>query len=628
MIPVHWRRRDFSLLNIAVFWGELQLDTQRKILEGIIEGAKRDGNDIYVYALSLTRDDQYNLGEQAVAMNDDLSFYDGFIIYSESIYSSEVRNNIIRKIVTLGKPCASIDCPIPGMINISSNNEYAMRSLSRHLIDVHNIRTANFIGGPSNSIDAITRKRVFCEELAKSGLELDEKRFFEGDYYAKSGRTAVEYFEKKGLLDADVYVCANDQMALGAYYALADRGISVPGDVLMTGYDNIFEAANHYPRITSVVRYEEKIGLTAYDNVVKKVKQEKYSDDVVLLSEPVFSESCGCDAVRPISHRVVVNNYANKTLRESRYAEMVSDFAAEITNLRNYDDICERLKKYIPGLGADEYNVYLYESENSSDKIKIGMTYNEQQFFIKDNLSFGVNERYINGTSSNGGNIYIINSVHFGDKCFGVSVCRNSEMPLKSEFYRIFVMTLGSALEHINNYIKMQNMIKTLDEMWVFDPMTHIYNRAGFFKFADEMVLKSRYNKQNLFLLFIDVDGLKQVNDIFGHEAGDKLICEMADILRKCRNKDELLMRYGGDEFVVLGNDYNEENVSQYIDRIRRAMAERNEMDGRRFRIDASIGYHMLSYDDFRPLSKIIELADQQMYLEKREKHKRMEDKL
>lgn len=607
------------MYNIALFLGELQLDSQRKVLEGIYEGAKKDGNNIFVYSLTLTLEQEYNKGEEAIVVSDSFDNYDGFIIYAESIYGELVRNALIAKIQMTGKPCASIDCPLPGMINVSSNNERAMRTLSRHLIECHGVKTVNFISGPLESFDAITRKSVFVQEMKNAGYDVPNERIYVGDYYARSGRKAVAYYERNGLLEADAYVCANDQMALGAFYALSEKGIKVPEDTLMTGYDNIFGAVNHYPRITSVKRFEEKIGRCAYDNVIKSIKGDKYERNPEIDSEVMFSESCGCEKRRDISHRVVVNGYARKSLQETRYAEMVSDFSAEVTSVRDYESIAKKLQKYIPGLGGDAFTACFYEKENAPDRIKMQVTYENEEFTICTDSKTDCIAKLLD--SGEGGNLYVINSIHFGANCYGYTVIRNSQMPMKSEFYRIFAINLGNAIEHIQSYTKMQTMIKTLDEMWVFDPMTHVYNRAGFFKFADEKVRDARYNRENLFLIFLDCDGLKKVNDAFGHEAGDKLICEMADILRKCRDKNELLMRYGGDEFVVLGEGYDEEKVSAYVGRIRKAMEEQNALPGRRYRIDASIGYQMLEWNDSRPLSAIIELADQNMYQEKRKKH-------
>ncbi len=609
--------------NIAFFLGELQLDSQRKVLEGIWEAARSDGNNIVVYCLTLSSDDEFNEGESAAMLYDDFSIYDGFIIYAESIYSEKIREVVINKIREQNKPCASIDFPLEGMINVSSDNETAMRVLSRHLIDVHKIRTVNFIGGPEDSIDAVIRKRVFIEEMEKSGLKFEDDRYFVGDYYARSGRAAIRYFEERGLLEADAYVCANDQMALGAFYALSDRGIRVPDDTILSGYDNIFEAANHYPRITTVNRFEEKVGEAAYKNVIRAIEGLRYEDPVIP-SESVYAESCGCSEIRPVNHRVVVNRYSRNKLREARYAEMISELSVELTNARSTDDICTALRPRIPELGGDAFVVLMFEEneiEDPSDKPCSGIDYSGGKY--KSVTSENIDERHPRFGADDGGNLYIIYSLHYRERFYGLASIRNSTMPLFSEFYRVLMMTLSTALEQVANVQKMQKMIRTLDEMWVFDPMTHVYNRAGFFKFSEKILKEARETGEDMFFLFIDLDGLKNVNDAFGHETGDKMICDMADVLRKTRDKEELLMRYGGDEFVVFGKGISDKDVEHEIETIRRAMKDINAAGDRKYILDASIGYHMVPFDNEKPLSALIELADQEMYKEKRAKHKR-----
>jgi len=610
--------------NIAAFLGELQLDSQRKVLEGITDAAREDGNNVVVYCLTLSADEKFNEGESAAMLHDDFSVYDGFIIYAESIYSEKIREVVIDKIKKQGKPCASIDCPIEGMINVSSDNESAMRSLSKHLIEEHNIRVVNFIGGPEDSIDAVTRKRVFVEELEKVGVKLDPERYYVGDYYARSGRAAVRHFNSKGLVQADAYVCANDQMALGAFYALSDLGVSVPDDTILSGYDNIFEAANHYPRITSVNRFEKKIGETAYRNIIRAIEGKKYDSAPVISSQAVFAESCGCSAVRPVNHRIVVNQYSRNKLREARYAEMINELTVELTNARSTDDICNALKPRVQELGGDSFVVAMFEDNDSEDgtieKFN-GLNYIDGKFEPMSDAV--ITERHPHFDTEKGGNLFIIYSLHYRERFYGLASIRNSVMPMFSEFYRVLMMTLSSALEQIRNVSRMQEMIKTLDEMWVFDPMTHVYNRAGFFKFSEKILDEARKERKDMFFIFLDLDGLKKVNDALGHETGDRMICEMADVLRKTRDKEELLMRYGGDEFVVFGKGQSTDEVEKDIERIRKAMKEINESSDRQYKLDASIGYHMVPYDNDKPLSALIELADQEMYKEKREKHKR-----
>ena len=612
------------MYNIAFFLGELQLDSQRKVLEGIEDAAMDDENNVIVYCLTLSNDDDFNMGESAAVLYDDFSVYDGFIIYAESIYSSTIRTKLITKILEQHKPAASIDCQIPGMINISSDNEAAMQALAKHLVTEHNLNTVNFISGPEDSIDSLTRKRVFEMELVRAGKSLDKERCYTGDYYARSGRAAVKYFESKGLLEADAYVCANDQMALGAFYALSDRGIRVPEDTILSGYDNIFEAANHYPRITSVNRYEKKIGEVAYRNVVKAIQGKPYDKNPTVDSKPVFAESCGCSAVRPVNHRIVVNQYSRNKLREARYAEMISELTVELTNARSTEDICNSLKPCVPELGGDAFCMVIGDTVNAPgediDSVS-GINYHDGKFGTISKEY--VRDRHPRFDPQSGGNLYIIYSLHYREQFYGLAIIRNSTMPLFSEFYRVLMMTLSNALEQVKNVNAMQKMIKTLDEMWVFDPMTHVYNRAGFFKFSEEIVKNARLNKEDMFFIFLDLDGLKKVNDAYGHEMGDRMICDMADVLRKTRDKEELLMRYGGDEFVVFGKGLSESEVLEDIERIRKAMNELNSGGERIYTLDASIGHHMVPYDNDKPLSALIELADQEMYKEKREKHKR-----
>ena len=609
--------------NIAFFLGELELDSQRKILEGIADAAKADGNNIVVYALTLSSDEEYNEGESASMLYDDLSVYDGFIIYAESIYSEKIRNVVIDKIRAQGKPSASIDFFIDGMINVSSDNEGAMRILSKHLIEKHQIKIVNFIGGPEDSIDAVTRKRVFSEELKKVGLKFDPQRFYEGDYYARSGRAAVKYFQSKGLMEADAYVCANDQMALGAFYALTDRGVKIPEDTILSGYDNIFEAANHYPRITTVNRFEEKIGETAYKNVILAIEGKEYASNPVIDSEPVYAESCGCDAIRPVNHRLVVNQYSRNKLREARYAEMINDLTVEFTNAKSPEDVISCIQTCVPELGGDAFILTVFDTnEDGEDKYMSPadiLVYENGTYKVEKNVN--IMERHPKFDKNSGGNLFIVYTLHYRKRFYGFTSIRNSTMPLFSEFYRVLMMTLSSALERVWNVVKMQKMIKTLDEMWVFDPMTHVYNRAGFFKFSEKILEEARKVKEDMFFIFLDLDGLKKVNDAMGHETGDRMICDMADILRKNRNKEELLMRYGGDEFVVFGKGLSEKEIKKYVERIRKAMAELNLTGNREYRIDASIGYNMVPYDNDKPLSSLMELADQEMYKEKRKKH-------
>lgn len=116
------------------------------------------------------------------------------------------------------------------------------------------------------------------------------------------------------------------------------------------------------------------------------------------------------------------------------------------------------------------------------------------------------------------------------------------------------------------------------------------------------------------------MDGLKKVNDLYGHEEGDAYIKAMANILEHNRRHGELLSRYGGDEFVIVVSGYEEKDIKEYIDRIYSEIHTYNTRYTRAYRLDASIGYWVETDAENVSLEKIVELADQNMYEIKRAK--------
>ena len=149
---------------------------------------------------------------------------------------------------------------------------------------------------------------------------------------------------------------------------------------------------------------------------------------------------------------------------------------------------------------------------------------------------------------------------------------------------------------------------------------SYTHNRAGFYHCAEPVFLKYQQADENVFLMFIDVDGLKPINDNLGHEMGDALICEMAEIIKQFTNKDRIAMRYGGDEFVIFGRCRNGESEYSLIGELRTRMNQRNSRRVYPFEVKASIGNTVYRAKDMESLEQMIEIADKKMYEEKRRK--------
>lgn len=159
-----------------------------------------------------------------------------------------------------------------------------------------------------------------------------------------------------------------------------------------------------------------------------------------------------------------------------------------------------------------------------------------------------------------------------------------------------------------------------LQSIAVSDDLTGLYNRRGLNLAARQEIKHATRNGQGLGLLFFDIDGLKNINDNFGHSQGDATLMIAASILRKSFRDSDIIARWGGDEFVVLALDVPEGCIDRLLDRFSDNVALYNSKEGIMFALSISVG---LSYFDPRtPLDfdELVRRADAKMYSAKRRK--------
>jgi diguanylate cyclase (GGDEF)-like protein/PAS domain S-box-containing protein len=158
---------------------------------------------------------------------------------------------------------------------------------------------------------------------------------------------------------------------------------------------------------------------------------------------------------------------------------------------------------------------------------------------------------------------------------------------------------------------------EALHRLSTTDELTGLLNRRGFHLLAEQQWRIARRKERELVLLYIDVDGLKQVNDQLGHSAGDELLRETGEILHNlCRDTD-VVARLGGDEFVILAVEATEESVSLFRERIRRVLSDRNGEPGRPYQISLSLGAAHFGPQEQLSLEELLHEADTRMYARK-----------
>jgi len=161
-----------------------------------------------------------------------------------------------------------------------------------------------------------------------------------------------------------------------------------------------------------------------------------------------------------------------------------------------------------------------------------------------------------------------------------------------------------------------------LKKLSLTDDLTGLYNRRGFLLHTEQQLklFRSRRLDKGLWLMMADLDGLKQINDNFGHQEGSFAIIKAAEILQKTFRETDIIARLGGDEFTVLFINVMSDHGEAITARLEENLKKFNETSGKPFQISISYGLIPLDMEDDSPLEEIMRRADEIMYEQKRSK--------
>jgi diguanylate cyclase (GGDEF)-like protein len=163
-----------------------------------------------------------------------------------------------------------------------------------------------------------------------------------------------------------------------------------------------------------------------------------------------------------------------------------------------------------------------------------------------------------------------------------------------------------------------EHLRRSAENRSLIDELTQLRNRRGFFELGGQALNAARREQQVLGLFFMDLDGLKQINDTLGHMIGDDALRDTAEVLRNTFRGSDIVARLGGDEFVALAHLHGERDIETLCVRLREHLREFNASRQRPYQVDLSIGATLVDGPADLNLEEIIARADEAMYQEKR----------
>ncbi|MDD5015740.1 MAG: PAS domain S-box protein [Atribacterota bacterium] len=376
----------------------------------------------------------------------------------------------------------------------------------------------------------------------------------------------------------------------------------------------------------SGVSPEEMIGKTDFDFFPKEIALQSWADDDHIME----SGRLIIDKIEKII-RLDKREYWGSVTKVPWYDQEgriigVIGITRDITRRKEAEEATKKSQQEFISLFYSSPEALIYLDENNN-VLNLNPRFTEL---------FGYTIEEIKGRNINEGFIHPPDKIEEGKRLDGVTLSRGYyvyETIRKKKDGTCFPVSISGSTIVVDGKVKgeiaaytdiseRKKMEKELLRLAHYDPLTGSYSRGYGLELLQRQLELSKRNRLPLLLAYADLDKLKEINDKFGHEEGDKAMIQVIKLFKSILREVDIIIRMGGDEFLVIFLDSSLKEIPIIKARLNKELTRLNQISKKPYRIGFSVGFS--HYDPANPLSvdELIRIADQNMYEEKKRKNK------
>lgn len=610
--------------KIALFIGEVSAEYQSEVAGGIIEEVRKKGYSLHIFSNygAYNSNVFYGYGEKSIIYIPDLGSYDGIVLAGDTFNVEEMYEELADVIQR------DAHCPViclreedPRFHSIMTENYEPICEMVRHFIHVHGFRRICFMSGKQSMKDAQLRLQAYLDTMEENGLTVTDHMVFHGDYWKKKGEEALDWFMADGEPMPEAIVCANDYMAISICEALYMRGIMIPDQVAVSGFDDVEEARVAIPSLTSIRVDCRDMGRRAVymlENLWQGREAEEGVDSVKIIHK--YRGSCGC--AQNIDTQAVRSLFHYKEQLQNALYHGISMFV-EMENANTFKSLMNVGRAYIGDFHFEHIYVCMCDEQERQGENAVLMNQYTEHMVLRNVMTMKEDipheERFLRtellpAAYRREGEILYVHVLHDRNDCFGYIVLVAAHPDDLRYQLQSWISGMSMSLSKLQMYQENQ----ALNEMRILyarDELTGIPNRREMENLLQKKYDNLRYSGEGFFVVSVDMDGLKYINDHYGHLEGDVALKALAKILEEEQGKKGVAARTGGDEFQICMDTQSQGDVEERIAAIRSRISEFNEKQEKPYKLSASIGYARC--DRNVPLLNCLQQADKNMYQEK-----------
>ncbi|MBN1173624.1 MAG: diguanylate cyclase [Micromonosporaceae bacterium] len=507
--------------------------------------------------------------------------------------NSGERDRLVREACARrGLPLVHIGQDVPGHACVRADNRQAMVELMRLVLDDCGARTPVLARGHAHQQDHLLREEVFRAEIARRGLAIDEELIIAGGISHTLTRQAM-----RSLLasrrDFDAVICMNDAGAVGAIDALAEAGLNVPKDVIVTGFDNYPTGAISWPSVTTVDQQLEGQGATAatavLDALAGTARRDRMLATCRLLPRDSTAIGLAVDAGVPQTAEHIARVARAHVMGR---AEQLWT-AVALKRCQTIEEVCQALPQGFAGLEISRAFLVIYEGtlegatvqeEAGPDAARVVLDYRDEAVhpvpdatfpadrILPDHCSAELHRGFL-GIKELAGSTRPLGYLVFEQRPGGVPIVERLVAGISRAVDVIFstseLVARSATLEHvvvrrtqelarevdarhgIEQELRAANT--ELERSVLRDDLTGVSNRVALRQYLAEHWSNHVASQASIAVVIIDIDCFKAYNDRYGHLRGDEALRTVAScLLRTVRHGNDLVCRFGGEEFLVV----------------------------------------------------------------------------
>ena len=619
--------------KIALVTSASNFERHKHIVKSVHEKLKKLGNyALYVitsYGLYVDKDDIYEKGEASIYTLLREGDFDGCIL--EGNIANQVMLYQFAEILQIRKiPFVTLSFGMEEHPFFIIDGYKACCNLMDHLIKEHHCTRINMAQIIYEDIYCMQAIQAYKDSLEKYGIPVEEDRIVKMPVSIKNGRSLYQIFKERNIDDAEAVLCMHDVFAIGLCLEMQERGVRVPEDLKVCSMARSTNSIIFKPDITGAGTAEKEMSEKACECLVRLMEGEEVPIENYISGEIEYGESCGCLHKQENPEYERFQELILNKIETGNQVSRMMQFNDSLEEVDSIDKLGKIVKKMLKGIDCDEFILCLNQQtmkyiadeettitfENSSffDNIMIAVTGSsnrtgeiiDRPFSVKNLLPIAVQA----------GDILIFLPVHHKEQVYGYIVFVNEYMPIDTYNYRICHESLGSSMENLHRQMILRKSIKELDELHMRDALTGLHNRFAWNRFSGKYVERGEYC-----VVMLDMDYLKVINDTFGHLAGNNAINITANAIASSVQKNDLVIRCGGDEFMILSHTVDEMYWKNLSEQINQKMAEQVKRQKLPYELGISVGFCIC--DGTHPITfeTCCEKADKAMYENKSQRH-------